>query len=73
MQGRQEAEAATPIKLPLKPILTGSYPRWYGKGDEVAVYDRGEWWHAVVIDDVKPKYQNPCYVSTNRKNFLQSF
>jgi hypothetical protein len=42
-------------KLPLKPILTGSYPRWYGKGDEVAVYDRGEWWHAVVIDDVKPK------------------
>ena len=42
-------------KLPSKPILTGSYPRWYGKGDEVAVYDRGEWWHAVVIGDVKPK------------------
>jgi len=44
-----------PRKLPSNPILTGSYPRWYGKGDEVAVYDRGEWWHAVVIDDVKKR------------------
>ena len=44
-----------PSQLPLKPILTGSYPRWYGKGDEVAVYDRGEWWHAVVIGDVQPR------------------
>ena len=45
-----------PNKIPDKPILTGSLPQWFGKGDEVAVYvrngSRSEWWHAVVIKDV---------------------
>jgi hypothetical protein len=38
--------------LPDNPILTGSLPAWFMMGDEVACYDAGEWWHAVVIQDI---------------------
>jgi hypothetical protein len=41
-----------PSLIPENPILTGSLPQWFQKGDEVACYHSGHWWHAVVVGDV---------------------
>jgi hypothetical protein len=41
-------------QLPANPILTGSLPQWFQKGDEVACFHSGSWWHAVVVDKVLP-------------------
>ena len=38
--------------VPANPILTGSLPQWFQKGDEVACFHSGYWWHAVVVGDV---------------------
>jgi hypothetical protein len=38
--------------IPDNPILTGTLPQWFQKGDEVACYHSGSWWHAVVVGDV---------------------
>ena len=41
-------------QIPANPILTGSLPQWFQKGDEVACFHSGSWWHAVVVDNVLP-------------------
>jgi len=38
--------------IPENPILTGSLPQWFQKGDEVACYQSGQWWRAVIVSDV---------------------
>ncbi len=44
-----------PNMIPDNPILTGTLPQWFQKGDEVACYHSGSWWHAVVVGDVNKK------------------
>ena len=41
-----------PTMIPENPLLTGTLPQWFQKGDEVACYHSGSWWHAVVVGDV---------------------
>ena len=41
--------------LPENPILTGSLPQWFQKGDEVACYSGGQWWHAVIVGEVSTR------------------
>ena len=44
-----------PTMIPDNPILTGTLPQWFQKGDEVACYHSGSWWHAVVVGDVNKR------------------
>jgi hypothetical protein len=41
--------------IPENPILTGSLPQWFQKGDEVACYRCGQWLRAVIVTDVAKK------------------